>query len=167
MKKNPKYLWSRKTLTLLFVCLAAAGCKKNDNASPAQAAASGAFTYKADGTLSTADSAFAVLYGPKTARIMDVYSHTGKKEGMEFHFPPKAGAQTVGGTFGTGVLLSYYDANGIEYDSQSGTFNLTTCDTLKKIEGDFSFVGKMYQAPGTGTKTITEGHLTITKILHQ
>ena len=154
-------------LTVFLLVLTLGSCKKSNSTDATPAATLGSFTYKADGIGSTADSALAILYGPKTARIMDVYSRTGKKEGMEFHFTPKTGAQTVGGTFGTGVLLSYYDASGIEYDSQSGSFNLTTCDTLKKIEGDFSFVGKMYQAPGTGTKSITEGHFTITKLLHQ
>ena len=166
MKKNTMYLRSKKALILLFACVTFFACKKNTAIVPTPAV-TGAFTYKADGIASTADSAIAILYGPKNARIMDIYSHTGKKEGMEFHFSPKTGAQTVTNTFGSGALLTYYDANSIEYDSQSGSFNLTTCDTLKKIEGDFSFVGKMFQAPGTGTKTITEGHLTITKILHQ
>lgn len=155
-------------LTLLILFFAAiSACKKNSSTAPTPVAtASGAFTYKADGVSSTADSAYAILYGPKAMRAMDIYSRTGKKEGMEFHFSPKTGAQTVGSLTGGGVLLTYYDTNGVEYDSQSGAFNLSACDTLNKnIVGDFAFSGKM-QAPGTGTKAITEGHLIVTKIYH-
>jgi hypothetical protein len=168
MKTHTKILrnafWAMLLLPLAFT-----SCKKNDQSSTeVTTTGSGAFSYKADGVAtSSVDSAYAVLYGPKTSRAMDVYSFKGKKEAMEFHFSPKTGSQTVGSLSGGGILLTFYDPNGIEFDSQSGSFNLTTCDTLnKKIEGTFSFVGKM-QAPGTGTKTITEGHLLVTKIYHQ
>ena len=163
--KKINSLFLKNTLGMLLICVAFIACKKSSGTNPTPVA-KGGFTYKADGIASTADSANAVLYGPKGARIMDIYSRTGKKEGMEFHFSPKTGAQTVTSTFMNGAFLTYYDPNSVEYDSQSGSFNLTTCDTLQKIEGDFSFMGKM-QAPGTGTKTITAGHLIVTKILHQ
>ncbi|MGY4385366.1 hypothetical protein ACVWYN_002404 [Pedobacter sp. UYP24] len=155
-------------LAILLLLVIFSSCKKSDQSTPAPPTASGAFSYKADGVLTASvDSAYAVLYGPKAARAMDVYSFKGKKEGMEFHFTPKTGAQAVGSLSGGGILLTFYDASGIEFDSQSGSFNLTSCDTLnKKIEGDFSFTGKM-QAPGAGTKNITEGHLVVTKIYHQ
>jgi hypothetical protein len=158
----------KHTLSAFLLVLTLGSCKKSNSTDTTPTVASGKFTYKADGVASVADSAYAVLYGPKASRAMDIYSSTGKKEGMEFHFSPKTGAQTVGSlTGGNGILLTYYDANGIEYDSQSGTFNLSACDTLNKnIVGDFAFSGKM-QAPGTGTKSITEGHIIVTKILHQ
>ncbi len=165
-----KLLTTLQTQLLACLCLSLAltACKKASSDPSPTPAATGGFHYKADGVLTASvDSAYAILYGPKASRAMDVYSFKGKKEGMEFHFSPVTGAQTVGSLSGGGILLTFYDANGIEFDSQSGSFNLTSCDTLnKKIEGDFSFAGKM-QAPGTGTKTITEGHLVVTKIYHQ
>lgn len=158
---------SLKAFSIILGLTALVACQKSSTLDSNSSIGSTKFTYKVNGIASTADSAIAVLYGPKSSRGMDIYSQTGKKEGMEFHFSPKTGVQPVGSlTGGNGILLTYYDPNSVEYDSQSGSFNLSTCDTLKKIEGDFSFLGKM-QSPGTGTKTITEGHLIVTKILHQ
>lgn len=158
----------KSVLSILLLAGIMSGCKKNSGSDPSPSATSGTFSYKADGVATASvDSAYAILYGPKASRAMDIYSFKGKKEAMEFHFSPKTGDQQVGSLSGGGVLLTFYDANGVEFDSKSGAFNLTSCDTLnKKIEGTFSFVGIM-QAPGTGTKNITEGHLLVTKIYHQ
>lgn len=166
------------TSTLLFlltaISVATSSCKKNSDATPAIDAMATGFTYKADGGATvTVDSANAVLYTPAFAgamRTMDVYAFKGGKQVLEFHFAPATGAKAVGGTFGTGgTFLTYITAMPIQsYDSQSGSLNLTTCDTVgNKIIGDFNFVAKEYPYTGTTTHSITEGHMSVTKLSKQ
>jgi hypothetical protein len=154
----------KNALAIMFVLMAAAACKKSDNSTPSTS--SGKFTFKVDGGAAIIiDSASATLYSTTTGRQMDVYAFKGGKQVIEFHFDPKTGSKTVGTAFGSGAFLTYADAGITSYDSQSGTFNLTTFDTIsKKIEGDFSFVGKVYPYTGSAIKTITEGHMVVTKI---
>jgi hypothetical protein len=87
---------------------------------------------------------------------------------LEMHFLPKTGAQTVSPAF-TGAWLtysSYTSGNPIptaSYDGTTGSFNMSVCDTTgKKLTGTFNFTGTA--TIGTGTKTISEGNFSITKI---
>lgn len=154
----------KNALAIMFVLMASTACKKSDNSTPATS--SGKFTFKVDGgAATTIDSATATLYSTTAGRQMDVYAFKGGKQVIEFHFDPKTGSKTVGTGLGSGAFLTFIDAGFTSYDSQSGTFNLTTCDTIgKKVEGDFSFVGKVYPYTGATVKTITEGHMVVTKI---
>lgn len=121
------------------------------------------FTYKADGTAVTVDSAHAVLYTLGIApfnRMIDVYAYKGGIEVLEFHFKPTVGNYTADGSF-TNAWLTY--KTGINfptdyYNSTSGTLNLTLCDTTaKKIEGTFNFTGNN----GTTNKLISEGNMKV------
>jgi hypothetical protein len=146
-----------------------ASCKKDQSSSATTTTTSGAFSYKVDGgATATLDSANATLYTVNKAREIDVYGFRGGKQVMEFHFSPKTGDQTVGGTFGSGALLTYLETPTSSFDSQSGSFNLSTCDTVgKKIVGTFSFVGKLYPYTSNTVRTITEGRMTVTKLSKQ
>jgi hypothetical protein len=157
-------------LAILLLLVLSTSCKKNDPSTQAPTpAASGAFSYKVDGGATiTVDSANATLYTTNKVRIIDVYAFKGGKQVMEFHFLPKTGDQTVGGTFGSGALLTYLETPTSSYDSQTGSFNVSTCDTVgKKIVGTFSFVGKLYPYTTNTTRTITEGQMTVTKLSKQ
>jgi hypothetical protein len=132
-------------------------CKKD--AAPNQVNNTASFSYKADGTAVTVDSAHATLYSLGVApfnRMIDVYAFKGGLQVLEFHFKPTAGTYTADGTFNNAWLtyttgINYPDDY---YNSTSGSLNLTLCDTVsKKIEGTFNFTGNN----GTSNKSITEG----------
>ncbi len=161
-KSTPTFL--KSAFAILMVLMAIISCKKDTTT--ATTGTSTKFTFKLDGgAATTVDSATATLYSTKAGRQMDVYAFKGGAEILEFHFDPKAGSKTVGTGLGSSAFLTYMESPVKSYDSQSGTFTLTTCDTIgKKIEGDFSFVAKQYPYTATTVKTITEGHLLVTKI---
>lgn len=146
-------------LTVMFVI----SCKKSND--PA-AATSSAFTFKLDGGAAiTVDSANALLYTSNNARMIDVYAYKGGTEVLEFHFAPTTGVKTAGTTLGAGSFLTYMASPVLSYDSQSGSMNITTCDTVgNRIEGDFNFVAKQFPYTGSTVKTITEGHMVVTKL---
>ena len=154
----------RSVPVLTFVCiltiLCAISCKKSDTT------AAEASTFKVDGGAAiTADSANAVLYDYNGTRLMDVFVYKAGNEILEFHFAPTTGAKTAGTIFGTGSFLSYFESPIVSYDSQSGSINVTTCDTIgNRIVGDFNFVAKQYPYTGSITRTITEGHIVVTKL---
>ena len=155
-----------KTAFLCFVIsMVVLSCKKDSKTTP-KTAPSTKFSFKLDGSAAiTIDSATATLYSTASGRQMDIYAYKGGAEILEFHFDPKTGTKTVGTVLGTGALLTYMESAVKSYDSQSGTLNITTCDTVgKKIEGDFNFIAKEYPYTSSTTKTITEGHLVVTKI---
>jgi len=150
----------------LFIAITIAACKK-DSKGPAPAKTTGKFTFKLDGGAAiTVDSANATLYGvAAVGRMMDVYAYKGGAEILEFHFAPTTGIKTAGTTLGTGAFLTYMESPVLSFDSQSGSLNVTACDTVgNKVEGDFSFVAKQYPYTGGSSKTITEGHMVFTKI---
>ncbi len=150
-----------------FMALAAASCKKSSTTTTTTPPVTTAFTFKVDGAAAiTVDSATAVLYNLTTgARYMDVYAYKGGAEVLEFHFVPQTGSQSVTNVLG-GTSLTYLESAVSSYDAQSGTLNITTCDTTgNKIVGDFNFVGKVYPYTGTTTHTITEGHMIVSKII--
>lgn len=121
------------------------------------------FSYKADGTANTADSAYAVLYTLGVApfnRMIDVFAFKGGIEVFEFHFKPTAGSYNADGTFSNSWLTYKTGINFPDdyYNSTSGTLNLTLCDTVaKKIEASFNFTGNN----GTTNKSITEGTMKV------
>ncbi len=156
-------------LAILLLAVIFTSCKKSDNSTPPTPGGSGAFSYKVDaGATVTVDSANATLYGANNHRQIDVYAFKGGKQVMEFHFAPKTGDQVVGSTLGSSALLTYMETPTASYDSQSGSFNLSVCDTIgKKIVGTFSFVGKQYPYTNGTTHTITEGQMTVTKLSKQ
>jgi hypothetical protein len=167
MKKLSLQLFTFTCLCLAInVCVSS--CKKASTTdTTSTTTVSGSFTFKVDGSAAiTVDSAKGYLYSVKNiGRQMDVYAYKGGVEIMEFHFDPKTGTKTAGTTLGAGAFLTYMESPTKSWDSQSGTLNLTTCDTVgKKVEGDFSFVSKQYPYTGTAIKTITEGHMVFTKI---
>lgn len=157
---------SIKTIFLLMAAIIViASCKKSSTAPAKTTTTSGKFTFTLDGTVTTVDSATATLYTAGGTRQMDVYAYKSGGEILEFHFEPKTGNKTAGTVLGSGAFLTYMESAVKSYDSQSGSLNLTTCDTTNnKIEGDFSFVAKQYPYTGTDTKTITAGHMVVTKI---
>lgn len=154
----------KNTVAIIMVSMVLLSCKKDTTTTTTTSSTK--FTFKLDGgSAISVDSANATLYSTKTGRQMDIYAYKGGVEILEFHFDPKAGSKTVGTTLGSTAFLTYMESPTKSYDSQSGTFTLTTCDTVgKKVEGDFSFVAKQYPYTGTTIKTITEGHLLVTKI---
>ena len=152
-------------------------CKKKTDPAPAANPATtttggtttggGVLSYN-DGTSVTVDSAQAILYttnaGSAIHRHIDVYGFKAGKQVVEFHFLPKTGAQTVAQNFDS-AWLTYYTNNGAttgdNYNSTSGSFNLTTCDTIgNKLIGTFNFVGNN----GSVNKTISNGTINIIKI---
>lgn len=163
--KNIISISLQKTLILLSIVMALTSCKK-DAQQAKKLASSGKFTFKLDGGAAlNIDSATATLYTSSGVRLMDVYAYKSGAEILEFHFEPKTGVKTAGTVLGTGAFLTYMESAVKSYDSQSGTLNLTTCDTTaNKIEGDFSFVAKQYPYTSADTRTITEGHLVVTRI---
>lgn len=153
-----KKIWLATSILALVTIFSS--CKKDDTSNRNS---NTAFTYKADGTAVTVDSAHAVLYSLGVApfnRMIDVYAFKGGLQVLEFHFKPSMGSYTADGTF-SNAWLTY--TTGINYpddyyNSTSGNLTLTKCDTVnKKIEGTFNFVG----SNGTATKNITEGVLTV------
>jgi len=163
MKKTK--ILSNSALLCLCLTLVFTACKKDKNSVKTPPKVSGKFTFKLDGTTITVDSANALLYSNSSGRQMDVYAYKGGAEILEFHFDPKTGTKTAGTVLGSGAFLTYMESPIKSYDSQSGTLNLVTCDTIgKKVEGDFSFVAKQYPYTGADVKTITEGHMVVTKI---
>ncbi len=155
----------RPTLLLLSFACVLNSCKKNSATDNLPAAATGKFTFKVDGSAAIlVDSATAQLYSTASGRQMDIYAYKSGAEILEFHFDPKTGTKAAGTTLDSGAFLTYLETPTTSYDSQSGTLTLTTCDTVgMKIEGDFNFVGKQYPYTGA-SKTITEGHMLVTKI---
>lgn len=157
------------SLGKIFLLLAAiaviASCKKNTTKPTKTTTTSGKFTFTLDAAVTTVDSATALLYTAGGTRQMDVYAYKSGAEILEFHFEPKTGNKTAGTVLGSGAFLTYMESSIKSYDSQSGSLNLTTCDTTgNKVEGDFSFVAKQYPYTGNDTKTITAGHMIVTKI---
>ena len=148
----------------LVIAIGATSCKKDSSSDP-QPSATG-FRFKVDGGSSlTIDSSNAQIYTNNGIRIIDVYAYKGGVEILEFHFDPTAGMKTAGTTLGVGAFLTYLSSPINSYDSQSGLLNLMMCDTIgNKLEGDFNFVGKEYPYSGSTSKTITEGHMIVTKI---
>ena len=112
----------------------------------------------------TVDSANAVLYTlgvPPNNREIDVFAFKGGLQVLEFHFLPRTGTQNAAQNF-TEAWLTYQTAMDA-YHSQSGSLVLTTCDTIaSRIEGTFTFAG--LQSGGTGTVSITEGNLLVTRL---
>ena len=137
-------------------------CKKASTTVDPAPTASGAFTYKVDGgSTITVDSANAVIYNRiGFGRTIDVYAFKGGGQVLEFHFAPTTGVKDAATT-----LLTYITRTPLNsYDSQSGSLNLITCDTVtNKLIGDFNFVGKSFNS--NEIKTITEGHMVVTKII--
>jgi hypothetical protein len=162
---------TKTSVTVMLLLLAAfTSCKKNDNSNPAKKPTTlGAFSYKVDGGGTvTVDSANAILYTTGKVREIDVFAFKGGQQVMEFHFSPKTGDQSVGGGFGSAALLTYMESPTASYDSQSGNFNLSVSDTIgKKIVGTFNFVGKQYPYTSGTSHTITEGQMTVTKLIKQ
>lgn len=163
--------------TVLFFRLGAAACfavilfscKKSSTANNIVTPAA-AFTFKVDGGAAiTADSANALLYNLPGAggREMDVYVYKAGAQILEFHFSPVTGNKAASTTLGgAGYAFLTYDSSPVNsWDGQSGALNLTTCDTTgNNIIGDFNFVGKEYPYTGSAVKTITEGHMVVTKL---
>ena len=161
--KHAKTIFS--ILAIVSVVIFSSCNKASTTVAPAPTpapAASGAFTYKVDGGATiTVDSANAVLYNRiGFGRTIDVYAYKGGSQTLEFHFAPTTGVKDAATT-----LLTYINGNPPNsYDSQSGSLNLITCDTVaNKLIGDFNFVGKLFN--GSATKTITEGHMVVTKLI--
>ena len=156
-----KSLKSNIVIFLVATIAVVTSCKKSDTAVAPVPAASGVFTYKADGGATiTVDSANAILYNRAGfGRTIDVYAYKGGSQVLEFHFAPTTGVKDAATT-----LLTYINGNPPNsYDSQSGSLNLITCDTVNKsIVGDFNFVGKQFN--GTAIKNITEGHMVVSKL---
>ena len=148
----------------LVIAIGASSCKKDSSSVP-QSNATG-FRFKLDGGSSlTIDSSNAQIYTNGGMRMIDVYAFKGGQEVLEFHFAPTTGMKVAGTTLGTGAFLTYLSSPINSFDSQSGSLNLTTCDTIgNKIEGDFNFVGKEYPYSGSASKTISEGHMIVTNI---
>ena len=159
-----KKLLPLKIMLCLLIISGIISCKKSND--PAASAATTAFTFKLDGGAAiTVDSANAVLYNFNGARLMDVYAYKGGIEVLEFHFAPTLGAKAAGTTLGTGSFLTYFSSPVMSFDSQSGSMNVTTCDTVgNNIIGDFNFVAKQSPYTGSTIKTITEGHMIVTKL---
>ncbi len=157
--KHAKAIFS--ILAIVSVIIFSSCNKASTTVDPAPVA-SGAFTYKVDGGATiTVDSANAVIYSRTGfGRTIDVYAFKSGGQVLEFHFAPIAGTKDAATT-----LLTYINGNPPNsYDSQSGALNLITCDTVtNKLIGDFNFIGKQYN--GTVTKTITEGHMIVTKLI--
>jgi hypothetical protein len=151
-------------------------CKKSSGSTNTPSAA---FTYTVDGTNVTADSVQALLYttGVPAHREIDLYVFKGGTTAMpnqvfEMHFLPQSGTQTVGTVLSTTAWLTYSNyvsGNPLpteSYDGTSGSFNMSVCDTVsKKLTGTFNFTGAA--VIGAGTKTITNGNFSVTKITVQ
>ena len=157
---------------VLCICVALSSCKKGSDgvaAVPPAVTPTAAFTYKADGGATvTVDSANAVLYNLMGSREMDVYAFKGGLQVLEFHFAPTVGNKNANPALGgaSSAFLTYDTSSPLmSWDGQSGAMNLTTCDTVgNKIIGDFNFVAKVYPYTGTATKTISEGHMYVTRV---
>ncbi|BAU52444.1 hypothetical protein [Mucilaginibacter gotjawali] len=157
----------KKIVLCLFIGFTAFACKKTVQKPVVQVTGT-ASTFKIDGTAVKIDSASAMLYTNASGRQMDIYAYKGGQEVLEFHFDPKTGNKTAGTTLGSGAFLTYMASPVLSYDSQSGALNVTVCDTIgKKVEADFNFVAKQYPYTDPASKTITEGHISITKINKQ
>ncbi len=152
-----------KTFLAIFIITSITSCKKTTTEPTPDPAASGAFTYKVDGGATlTVDSANAILYNRVGfGRTIDVYAFRGGYQVFEFHFAPTVGLKDAATN-----LLTYNTSPVLSYDSQSGSMNVITCDTINnKLIGDFNFIGKLFN--GSGTKNITEGHMVVTKLTRQ
>jgi hypothetical protein len=155
---------------LISTSIALFSCKKKEDPitpTPTNTVVNpGGFNFKLDGgTPITIDSANANLYTSSGKRLMDVYAYSKGIEILEFHFDPTTGSKAAGTTLGSGAFLTYLSSPTQSFDSQSGTLNVTTCDTIgNKLVGDFHFIAKQYPYTSSTTKTITEGHMTLTKI---
>ena len=157
--KNTKTIFSILAIVSVVIF---SSCKKASTTVDPAPTASGAFTYKVDGgSTITVDSANAVIYNRiGFGRTIDVYAFKGGGQVLEFHFAPTTGVKDAATT-----LLTYITRTPLNsYDSQSGSLNLITCDTVtNKLIGDFNFVGKSFNS--NEIKTITEGHMVVTKII--
>jgi len=153
------------SLTLLL----AVSCKKDNTSITPSTGGNTSFTYKLNGGAAvTIDSANATLYTTGGQRMIDVYAFKSGMQVLEFHFTPATGSKPAGTTLGVGSFLTYMDPSLVSWDSQSGNMNLTTCDTIgKKLEGDFNFIGKEYPYSGSATRTISDGHMLVTKLTIQ
>jgi len=153
-----------KILLFLLIGFCAFACKKTVQ-KPVVPPAATSSTFKLDGSATTIDSASAMLYSNGAGRQMDIYAYKGGQEILEFHFAPTVGIKTAGTVLGAGSFLTYVESTVKSYDSQSGTLNVTVCDTIgKKVVADFNFVAKQYPYTDATVKNITEGHIVITKI---
>jgi hypothetical protein len=157
----------KSVLFIFFLAVIISGCKKDASSNPSTSDASGGTSYKVDGSSTiTVDSTNAVLYTNVATKIrtIDVYAFKGGKQVLECHFLPKTGDQVVYNAQGATASLSFLENQTASFDAQSGSFNLTVCDTIgKKIVGTFGFVGKPYPYTANTTHTITEGKLSVTK----
>ena len=157
--KNTKTIFSILAIVSVVIF---SSCNKASTTVDAAPTASGAFTFKVDGGATiTVDSANAAIYNRiGFGRFIDVYAFKGGAQVLEFHFAPTTGVKDAATT-----LLSYITKTPLNsYDSQSGSLNLITCDTVtNKLIGDFNFVGKSFNS--NEIKTITEGHMVVTKII--
>ncbi len=153
-------------LLFLFIGFVLQGCKKTTQKPVVPPTT--ASTFKLDGTATTIDSVSAMLYSNGAGRQMDIYAYKGGQEVLEFHFAPTVGIKTAGTVLGSGAFLTYMESPILSYDSQSGTLNVTVCDTIgKKVVADFNFMAKQYPYTDPAAKNITEGHISITKINKQ
>ena len=152
-----------------FTLLLVVSCKKDSTSTTSPSTGSTSFTYKLNGGATiTIDSSNATLYTTGGQRMIDVYAYKSGMEVLEFHFTPVTGSKPAGTILGVGSFLTYMDPSLVSWDSQSGNMNLTTCDTIgKKLVGDFSFIGKEYPYSGSATRTISDGHMLVTKLTIQ
>lgn len=157
--KNTKIIFSILAIVSVVIF---DSCNKASTTVDAAPTAGGAFTFKVDGGATiTVDSANAAIYNRiGFGRFIDVYAFKGGVQVLEFHFAPTTGVKDAATT-----LLSYITKTPLNsYDSQSGSLNLITCDTVtNKLIGDFNFVGKSFNS--NEIKTITEGHMIVTKLI--
>ena len=153
---------------LLLASIVSSCTKDSSTNNSTSSSASGGTSYKVDGgSTITVDSTNAVLYTnfATKVRTIDVYAFKAGKQVLEFHFLPKTGNQVVYNAQGATASLSFLENQTASFDAQSGSFNLTVCDTIgKKIVGTFGFVGKLYPYTANTAHTISEGKLSVTKL---
>jgi hypothetical protein len=104
-------------------------------------------SFKINGVTVSIDSAIGSLYTTSSfppKRIIDVFAFKSAKTVFVMKFDPITGDQVVGFA-PNNAQLTYVAGNNFptdQYDSKSGSFNLSVCDTInRKIKGTFSFIG--------------------------
>jgi|GEM_PF-858358 hypothetical protein len=123
-------------------------------------------SFKINGVTVSIDSAIGSLYTTSSfppKRIIDVFAFKSAKTVFVMKFDPKTGDQVVGFSLNN-AQLTYVAGDNFptdQYDSKSGTFNLSVCDTInRKLKGTFSFIG----TNGISDTAIKEGKFYLSRL---
>lgn len=163
-------------IALLVLVIACSSDADDALVNPIPTPVLGKTTFKQNGNLIESDSTVGILYTTviNGKRMLDVNVYKSGNVVLEMHMPPSKGnfpvALNIGSTTTSWLTYIEYPLGSSTpsdyFDGDTGSMNLTTCDTVtKNINGAFSFSGDNSSA--TTTKNITEGKLVVSKLKRQ